>query len=470
MEKSMNTKNHKKRTNNRESGQTIVMMAFLIIGLIGALGLAIDGGRIYFTRRNTQNAVDAALMAATHALCTQRDPILAGMEAAKASGLEHNGEDVWVTISNPPIQFIDTNEDIRYYVDVYVTQTIQPFFIQFVYDGELTVTSDGVAFCRPPFDPMTVPAMYAASTCGGCAFDGVAGGASSISASISEGEFKSPGGLFGSNGDIAINGSESAGHETELTGDIETPCDFVGKGTVEQPGTEVFEGPDADPRGEMPLPYSIEHFMPGGYFAEKALAKEYDTNGDGITEGPDGIYWEITPTTVAANPGVEPYSWYKLATNTWTPDGPIEGLYYVEGNVVVGNKADFWDTTSDVNSDWNGVTIAANGTVDNQELGKINFGGGTDMVYYVGGFILFSNYNPAVYSCNTNDDGITSSGELSLQGVMYAPHSGISFSANDINIIGAMIGQRVSFSAAVVYYEYDPTILDPLPPSVQMAK
>src|SRR3990172_5514969 len=100
----MMKKTNPQRPTNRQSGQTIVMMAFLIIGLVAALGLAIDGGRLFLARRDTQNAVDAAILAATHALCTGRDPIPAGIQAPAKKGLTHNGDDVIFPIFNPPLR------------------------------------------------------------------------------------------------------------------------------------------------------------------------------------------------------------------------------------------------------------------------------------------------------------------------------------------------------------------------------
>lgn len=457
------TSANKRHFAGAEAGQSIILMAFLMVGLLGALGLAIDGGRLFFARRDTQNAVDAAVLMASYALCNGSSPQAAGLDAAAKNGLVHDGEDVIVTVNNPPSRPMYAEDgtqlstDVRYFVEVIITQRLDPFFIQFVYGGELMVTSDGIGYCRPAFDPMSIPAMFAASSCdNGCGDGNVTGSSSALNATISEGTFISPGGLFFSNGDIAINGSESAGHETLLDGEIETACDFVGKGTVLSEGT-ADPVQNADPRVEIPLPYHITDFAPGGYFAVKVQTNaQYD---------PDE-YYAITPATIELSywqaqgyaQVPEPYSWVK--SGTWTVDGWLEGLYYVEFPAVIGNKTD-WPTDEQFDS-WGGVTIAS--TED------IKFNGGNKIKYYVGGFLLFSDFNPTPYACNSSTDGISASGETFMMGVLYAPWSGISFSANDITIIGAMLGQRVGFSASTVYYEYTPDILDPIPPTIQMAK
>ena len=48
-----------------ERGQAIVIVALILIVLIGFIGLAVDGGRLYWERRILQNAVDAAALAAS---------------------------------------------------------------------------------------------------------------------------------------------------------------------------------------------------------------------------------------------------------------------------------------------------------------------------------------------------------------------------------------------------------------------
>jgi len=52
-------------TRNTERGQTLVLVAFSLIVLIGLVGLAVDGGRLFWERRTLQNAVDSAALAAS---------------------------------------------------------------------------------------------------------------------------------------------------------------------------------------------------------------------------------------------------------------------------------------------------------------------------------------------------------------------------------------------------------------------
>ncbi len=46
-----------------QRGQSIVLIALLLVALIGLLGLVLDGGRVFGARRSSQNAADAAALA-----------------------------------------------------------------------------------------------------------------------------------------------------------------------------------------------------------------------------------------------------------------------------------------------------------------------------------------------------------------------------------------------------------------------
>lgn len=72
-------------------------MAFVV--LIGMLGLAIDGGRGYWERRQAQNAADHAALAAAWASCHALSPTTAGRQAATDNGFTHNGTTTWVEVT-----------------------------------------------------------------------------------------------------------------------------------------------------------------------------------------------------------------------------------------------------------------------------------------------------------------------------------------------------------------------------------
>jgi Flp pilus assembly protein TadG len=58
-----------------EEGQSLVLIAAVMVGLLALAGLAIDGGNLFLQRRNTQNAADAIALAGTrmlaNAICSE---------------------------------------------------------------------------------------------------------------------------------------------------------------------------------------------------------------------------------------------------------------------------------------------------------------------------------------------------------------------------------------------------------------
>lgn len=54
----------------KENGQTIVLIAIVMIGLIAMAALIVDGGNAYFNRRNAQTAADAGALAGAYEYCT----------------------------------------------------------------------------------------------------------------------------------------------------------------------------------------------------------------------------------------------------------------------------------------------------------------------------------------------------------------------------------------------------------------
>lgn len=53
---------------NRESGQALVLIVVLLLGLLAMLALVVDGGNLYLQRRSVQNAADAGAMAGARVL------------------------------------------------------------------------------------------------------------------------------------------------------------------------------------------------------------------------------------------------------------------------------------------------------------------------------------------------------------------------------------------------------------------
>lgn len=59
---------------NNELGQTAVLFALMIVGVVAAVGLAVDGGHILNSRRVTQNAADASALGGVRYMATSDSP------------------------------------------------------------------------------------------------------------------------------------------------------------------------------------------------------------------------------------------------------------------------------------------------------------------------------------------------------------------------------------------------------------
>jgi hypothetical protein len=102
----MDRKRTLKRSN--ESGQSLLMLAVFLIGVLGMLALVLDGGSIYLVRRRMQNAADAGALAAARELALEHGEA-AARTAAEEYAIYRNGADradisfedegttVWVT-------------------------------------------------------------------------------------------------------------------------------------------------------------------------------------------------------------------------------------------------------------------------------------------------------------------------------------------------------------------------------------
>ena len=67
-----------KKIERAQSGQALVILLFVMVGLLAMMGLAIDGSIVFLERRRMQNAGDAAALAGTRelagAICTGVQP------------------------------------------------------------------------------------------------------------------------------------------------------------------------------------------------------------------------------------------------------------------------------------------------------------------------------------------------------------------------------------------------------------
>jgi len=83
-----------------ERGQSVVIVALLLVALMGMLALAIDGGNAFFKRRESQNAADAGALAGAHEWCNTRNAASAASRANEYAITRNGATKADVTVNN----------------------------------------------------------------------------------------------------------------------------------------------------------------------------------------------------------------------------------------------------------------------------------------------------------------------------------------------------------------------------------
>ena len=133
-----------------ESGQVMVLVMFLLVALIAAVGLAVDGGRLYSARRSAQNAADNAALAGALAICSQEemneDEVVSAAEAtAGQNGYSNADPGVSVSVDYPPESGLHEGDED--FVEVIINKQEEPGLIQVVYAGAFETSAHAVARC-----------------------------------------------------------------------------------------------------------------------------------------------------------------------------------------------------------------------------------------------------------------------------------------------------------------------------------
>jgi hypothetical protein len=143
--------------NKSESGQIIILIVGLILGLIAITAFVVDAGSVYSTRRNLQNAADNASLVAALALCEEEDPEAAAWASAATAGFNNDGITNTIIVSNPPESGPQADDepddpddgDDSEYVEVMITYVDEPFLMQTLSNNALRTEARAVAHCDP---------------------------------------------------------------------------------------------------------------------------------------------------------------------------------------------------------------------------------------------------------------------------------------------------------------------------------
>jgi hypothetical protein len=385
------------KTQNRnllQSGQAILVVALVMVGLIGALGLAVDGGGLAFLYRDAQNAADAAALAAAYARCAGGDDtsvLNAARTAAADNGFTNTGTSDWVTVGPAAGHVGNPN-----FVSVTVRATKQAYFIQILYPQGLEATAGAVAQCTPAIPGDTVGLGYAiygtgprggvSATChGGC--DAVEARLLTVQGDV----YSNDGTTYSVIGGvpIAVTGTtyrSSTGVFPDPLAHLD-PSQFA-------PGGSVWNSIPADRRTYVPMGGTVPNFR---YLASGTSGYFNDYNGTGRS------HWQVTDPTL------------------------LHGLYYVEGDITINAN----------NKTLQPFTIVATGRIDIRNASK-----GVTGYAQAGNLLAYTTL--ASTSCNDNVL-VVSEGAMNSHGVVYAPNGQIEILYNNGTWVGSIVGKWVDW-------------------------
>ena len=126
-----------------ENGQSIILFAVALLGLVAMAGLMIDGGSLYLNRRRAQTAADAAALAAAHQKCIEQGNLVAVQNAAYLYAVTENH----ATAVDPVIT--DMNNRLGA-VEVHTTVQTPSFFAKVLGQQNDTAHATASASCFPP--------------------------------------------------------------------------------------------------------------------------------------------------------------------------------------------------------------------------------------------------------------------------------------------------------------------------------
>ena len=312
-----------------ESGQSLVLIVLMIVGLIGFAALAIDGGMLLAERRRAQNAADAGVMAAALAKIQVKNLFTTALQRAASNGfgtvegacspdgpdcLVGTGELWTVQVSTPPRtgDFAGDSD----YIQVNITSEVNTALAHMVFTGPLQTTVEAVSRVWPEVRLAAGHALYAATEhdCKGVWFSGT-------------GDTTITGGNIFSNSDADDKNCNSGVQDGAGYVSVEDPHEILVVGTFDEGGSgSVTPSPQTgvphDPLRSVPRPDCSD------FTEDKGAVR---INAGEIVSLVPGRYESITFST--------PDSVVKLSPGMYCIYGD-KGFSGNGGNVVVDGPAD----------------------------------------------------------------------------------------------------------------------------------
>lgn len=438
-----------------ESGQAIVLIALMMVGLIGMTGLAIDGGGLFVLQRTAQKVADIAALNVAVLRCTDSvgDINDEARSIALRNGLDPDDPTVSVIVNNPPES--GPNAGDMYSYEVIVSAQKPSYFIHVVYGGPLQVTARAVTRCgtdRGSYDGNVLVAT--ATDCG----------SQTLHVTGSDQYFE---GSFWSNDDVQINtGGMQVDGAVSYVGEDQPYGDGGGWPHASIGGNPPrFESEDAGKavyKQNTPITaplFDIADYRPGGSKAQQAL----NDAGRYTVLRPSGAYLYTGPG-IDTSLGSHWYNWENAAWNT--NQVPRSGLIYVPGDFGMSG-AGIFESDPDI-----GLTIVAEGRIN------INGPGVHLNKWYMDGIALYSNQNidasGQIAPGNHCEDQVimTPSADTVFHGLIYAPGGRVLVPTSSARTpsYGAIIAYTIGVYVNFADIRYQADHLPARPPVVAYAE
>ncbi|MBA4419658.1 MAG: hypothetical protein C0391_00750 [Anaerolinea sp.] len=402
-----------------EKGQVVVLIALIIIGLMGAMALAIDGSMIMFDRRNAQSAADASTLAGAYELSkyygeniTARTSRIKNAAIARAAdnGYTITASDVEYPPASGTFQVVNGDTNPLNYIRVTIHSTVDTSFVHLIgFSNAITNKVVAVTHISPAINTASFALIalapvgcgdYGGMNMGGGGTVSITGGGVLVNSTAT-----GSGGCFGL--EMSLNSTlNTNGNSTYVVGSND------GQGTISPPlytNSPIF-ALSFPPPGAPPYPPSTQGLCTGN-----AVITTATTVYNGNT------YRIMTP-------GIAPVDFNKTY-NIWMNPG----VYCFSNGMSISNKMVYGD----------GVMLYITPQPNKFEvsmLGSSNF----ILKHYTSepykGMVLFidpNNYAPASYNyCTLLMSG--SSGFF-VDGTIYAPMCTIQIGGSTESTIGAQV-------------------------------
>ena len=429
-----------------QAGQTYIIFAMLMIGMLGFSALAIDGGVIYHEHRRAQNASDAAALSAAYAKIMGQPLGTAALANATTNDYVNTaqhcipagpdcvlgvGPDLSIQVTNPPRTGVYAGNSE--YIHVIIKNDVSTNFLQFVFPGGFQNQAEATSRVWPPQSFTPGYAIFATTEhdCKGVWFSGTGdtltdGGGIFSNSDAASASCQS--GVQDGGGDVMVqhpHGIESVGwFDTGGSGSV-SPSPTTGMGQMAMRADFAPDCSGMTDYGKMKINSAGAHLINPGLYEEITVLANAD-----VTMAP-GMYCVYGNKGFTSNGGTITGAGVMI----YMQDGPFDP----GGNTIVTLAA---EQNADVlvdpsHSDWKGM-------------------------------LLF------VDASNTHDIKVSGGSNSTYTGTIYAPHTDIELSGSGTTLgllSTQIIGNSVKVTgSANINVMYDEDEVFNLPSAIDLIK